>query len=171
MFSRFFKSHLLAILAFSLLSGCASTRPVSRSAPIDAQNEPPATKAPLKLEVPPPQEVASSPPAPESIQVLGGVKKPGNVPYRAGADLAFYVSEAGGSSTDSDTEKVQIIRGEAGKKKAQEFNLSKGSLPSVHSGDIVIVHPAKKTFLEKSYAVAASAAAILGTAALLILMV
>ncbi len=108
---------------------------------------------------------------PEPIQIIGGVKNPGHFPYREGANLSFYLSEAGAPTQDTETAKIQIIRGEPGRKKAQEFRLGNDQIPSLHSGDIVIVHPPKKTFLARSLTVAASAAAILGTAALVILLV
>jgi protein involved in polysaccharide export with SLBB domain len=125
-------------------------------------SENPASKEQLS-----PQSLSAEP-----IQILGGVKNPGAVPYQEGADLSFYLSKTGAAPSAEDDAKIQIIRGEPGKKKAQEFNLKDGSIPPLKSGDIVIVHPpAQKTFIEKTIAVAASAAAILGTAALLVLVV
>lgn len=164
---------VLMIAFVSVITSCASTGEISEHAPVIAQIEP-SSKTQLKNSENSATEQASEPqlaPA-EPIQILGGVKKPGTVPYREGANLSFYLSEAGASTAENDSAKIQIIRGEPGKKKAQEFNLSDGTIPPLRSGDIVIVHsPAKKTFIEKSIAVAASAAAILGTAALLILVV
>ncbi|MFL5814296.1 MAG: SLBB domain-containing protein [Bdellovibrionia bacterium] len=175
----FFRPYnLTPAIAFSMLSlsflmsGCASNRAISHNAPVIAQTEP-SSKKELKIAA----ETASTKPLspqktePEPIQILGGVKNPGNIPYREGADLTFYLSQAGAPDSDEDSAKVQIIRGKPGKKEAQVFDLHKGTLPSLQGGDIVIVHPQKKTFIEKSLAVAASAAAILGTTALLILVV
>jgi hypothetical protein len=155
-----------------LISGCASIRSISHNAPVIAQTEP-SSKKELKIPVETVSTETTSPrkAEPEPIQILGGVKNPGNIPYREGADLTFYLSQAGAPDSDEDSAKVQIIRGAPGKKEAQVFDLHKGALPSIQGGDIVIVHPPKKTFIEKSLAVAASAAAILGTAALLILVV
>lgn len=177
--SRFFNSHgstsvfVLAIALASLITGCASTKTISKHAPVVAQIEPSQKTKPEISENPAVKESSAPQAAPaEPIQILGGVKNPGLVPYQEGADLSFYLSKTGAESSADDDAKIQIIRGEPGKKKAQEFNLKDGSIPPLKSGDIVIVHPpTQKTFIEKTIAVAASAAAILGTAALLVLVV
>jgi hypothetical protein len=163
-------SATFSVLLF--LSGCAQTRPFVHNVPDSAQIEPSVKKEQknsgetLSSATPLQQQ-----PVPQPIQIIGGVKNPGNIAYREGADLSFYLSQAGAPDTNEESAKIQIIRGAPGKKEAQEFRLGQGNIPAIQSGDIVIVHAPKKTFIEKSFAVAASAAAILGTAALLILVV
>jgi hypothetical protein len=176
MFSRLYNFKLVitfSMLSLSfLMSGCASTRAISHTAPLIAQTEPSFKKnLEISAETTPVETLTSQKAEPEPIQILGGVKSPGNIPYREGADLTFYLSQAGAPDSNEDAAKIQIIRGAPGKKEAHVFDLSKDSPPPIQGGDIVIVHPPKKTFIEKSFAVAASAAAILGTAALLILVV
>lgn len=110
------------------------------------------------------------PPAP--IEILGGVKDPGRIPFQPGADLTFYLSKAGGTPSNALPEKIQIIRGDPGKKKAEEFQLVRAdSAPALKSGDIVIVHSRSPSLMEKAMTYAASAVAVVGAFALLLVMV
>lgn len=106
---------------------------VTKHEPEPAQATPVA-QAPNPVPNPPPE-----------IRVMGEVEKPGMIAFQKGADLAFYVSQAGGPSHDSKIRRVQIIRGKPGSRVASEYAVSGQGLkklPAVHDGDIVIVHTA-----------------------------
>lgn len=140
----------------------------------------PATPADSSLTTPAPgaatvlQEPA--PARPPEIRVLGEVEKPGAIPFQKGADLAFYVTRAGGPTRNSEIRKVQIIRGKPGSRVASEYAVggpNPHALPSVHDGDIVIVHTeADKAPAQASGSLPVKAAAtFLGTMALLIIAI
>jgi hypothetical protein len=169
------------LILISCLTGCATPRGIqhlpknsnkscsTQTQSINEWRSSQDEELPWDLDANMTQESSSS--ESETIRILGGVKKPGPLPFRKDADLAFYLTEAGATPPESQSGKVQIIRGKPGKKKAQEFVLGQGSTPHLQSGDIVIVHPAKSSLIEKSITIAASAMALIGTAALLILVV
>lgn len=125
-----------------------------------------------------PSVAAVSPaPAPDDhavVRVLGEVERPGVVPFRKGADLAFYLSKAGGPPPDGEIRKVQIIRGRPGRRTASEYSISvadPSKLPPVKDGDIVIFHADKDGAPTQRSFTAAAAATVLGTLALLIIAI
>lgn len=107
------------------------------------------------------------------VRVLGEVEKPGTVPFKKGANLAFYLSKAGGPPSDGEIRKVQIIRGRPGRRTAAEYSISvtdPARLPPVKDGDIVIFH-ADKDLPPSHGSLTAAAAAFVGTMALLIIAI
>jgi protein involved in polysaccharide export with SLBB domain len=107
---------------------------------------------------------------PGKIRVLGEIRNPGPQNYRAGEDIFYYFSEAGGPTKDSDLGRIEIVRGEPGREKTLEFELNniKG-MPPLKRGDIVIFHADKPGAVQKTLTIAGSIATIIGTIALLII--
>lgn len=104
------------------------------------------------------------------VQVLGELKRPGEFGHRAGADVYFYMAEAGGPTRDTDFDKVQIYRGLPGKRVMMEFELEDPTkVPAVRPGDILVFHSDKPTRFQKNVTTAANIASVITAIALLII--
>ncbi len=104
------------------------------------------------------------------VQLLGEVRRPGEFGFRQGKDIYFYLAEAGGPTRDSDFQKVEIYRGDAGKRTLVEFELDDPkNAPSVQPGDIIVVHADKLSPFQKFLNSAASFATVVSAIALLII--
>lgn len=104
------------------------------------------------------------------VQVLGELKRPGQFGYRPGADVYFYLAEAGGPTRDLDFFKIQIFRGPPGKRVMKEFDLEHPeTVPLVEAGDILVFQSDKPSPFQKGVGTAANIASILTAVALLIL--
>ncbi|MGZ3740886.1 MAG: polysaccharide biosynthesis/export family protein [Bdellovibrionota bacterium] len=104
------------------------------------------------------------------VQVLGELKRPGEFGHRAGADVYFYMAEAGGPTRDTDFDRVQIYRGIPGKRVMMEFKLEEPeTVPPVKPGDILVFQADKPTRFQKNVTTAANIASVLTAIALLII--
>jgi protein involved in polysaccharide export with SLBB domain len=104
------------------------------------------------------------------IQVLGELKKPGEFGHRPGADVYFYMAEAGGPTRDTDFDKVQIFRGPLGKRTMMEFALDEPEkVPAIQPGDILVFRSDNPSKFQKSMGAAANVAAVISAIALLVI--
>ncbi len=104
------------------------------------------------------------------VQVIGELKRPGEFAFRPGADVYFYLAEAGGPTRDLDFFKIQIFRGPPGKRVMTEFDLEHPEkVPLVQAGDILVFQSDKPSPFQKHVGTAANIASILTAIALLIL--
>ncbi len=104
------------------------------------------------------------------VQVLGELKRTGKVAFRPGADVYFYLVEAGGPTQNLDFAKVQIYRGAPGKRTMTEFDLEEPKkVPIVEPGDILVFQADRPTRFQKDMGTAANIASILTAIALLII--
>lgn len=104
------------------------------------------------------------------VQVLGEVKKSGEFGFRPGADVYFYLAEAGGPTRDLDFYKIQIFRGPPGNRTTMEFALDEPKeVPAIRAGDIIVFQADKPTRFQKNVGTAANIASIITAIALLIL--
>lgn len=104
------------------------------------------------------------------INLLGEVRKPGEITFRKGADIYYYLTQAEGPTKDSNLDKVEIIRAEGSARRSIAFDLSDPSqAPALKSGDIVIFHAEKVSTFQKGLTAATAIATIISTVALLIL--
>jgi protein involved in polysaccharide export with SLBB domain len=119
------------------------------------------------------ESMASDPNSMETgtaVQVLGELKKPGEFGHRPGADVYFYLAEAGGPTRDMDFDRVLIYRGAAGKRQVLEFPLDEpDKVPPVMPGDILVFRSDIPTKFQKTVTTAASIASIITAVALLII--
>ncbi|HEY8280653.1 MAG TPA: SLBB domain-containing protein [Bdellovibrionota bacterium] len=112
----------------------------------------------------------TGPEAGTQVQVLGELKRPGEFAHRPGADVYFYMSEAGGPTRDTDFFKVQIFRGLAGQKTMTEFELEDPkSAPEILPGDILVFQADKPTRFQKGVGTVANLASIITAIALVII--
>ncbi len=115
------------------------------------------------------EELGSGAPEKNSIKLLGEVKRPGDISYRAGADFMYYLTEAGGPTRDMDPNKIQIFHPE-GKGLVQEFSMDKKtSFPKISKGDTLIVFADRPSVLERFIQSGAGVASIISALALIIL--
>jgi protein involved in polysaccharide export with SLBB domain len=104
------------------------------------------------------------------VQVLGELKKPGEYGHRPGADVYFYMAEAGGPTRDTDFDKIQIYRGPLGKRVMMEFALDEpDKVPPIKSGDILVFRSDNPSKFQKSMGTAANIASVVTAIALLII--
>lgn len=104
-----------------------------------------------------------------SVRILGEVRKPGELTYRAGADFLYYFSEAGGPTAGTDSQKIQLFRAETGNRTFEEFSLDQknGIFPPIRKGDTLVIHAVHPSIFERNIQAASGIAAIVSAAALI----
>ena len=55
-------------------------------------------------------DIIQIPKAPQVVQVTGRVAKPGGVLYKSGANIKYYISEAGGTTWDARRSHTKVIK-------------------------------------------------------------
>ncbi len=106
----------------------------------------------------------------ENVQVQGDLRHPGEFPFRAGADVYFYMTAAGGPTNSTDFEKVDIFRGPPGKRSVVEFDLEEPeNVPLIRPGDILVFQGDKTSRTQKKLSIVTSIATIISTIALVII--
>lgn len=105
------------------------------------------------------------------IRIVGEIKKPGEVPYKPGADFTYYLAKAGGPTQFADLKNIQLIRGEGRDKKTYEFRFDDpNGIASIENGDFIFVPADRPGKTEKAVSTVGGAAAIVSAIALLIMV-
>lgn len=109
---------------------------------------------------------------PRYIQILGEVRTPGEYLYNENVDFLYYLSKAGGPSTQADLTKIWLIRGQGKDKETIDFDLEDvDDLPALRGGDIIIVNADRASPFEVTTRVGSSIAAILGSIISIVLII
>jgi protein involved in polysaccharide export with SLBB domain len=105
------------------------------------------------------------------VQIVGEVHNPGEFRYVKGADFYHYLVKAGGPTTASDLGHVELVRGTGRGKVIARFSFSSPrEIPTIQSGDLLVLMSDKPTPFEKAVPLAAGLVGILNTVLLLILL-
>ena len=77
----------------------------------------------------------------EYVHMLGEIETPGEYAMRGEAGFFFYLARAGGPTAQADLRKVEVVRVNGTQKQSTFVDLVEAkSLPTLESGDIVMVH-------------------------------
>jgi protein involved in polysaccharide export with SLBB domain len=118
-----------------------------------------------------PQELTDASPLDMAgkVEVLGEIRNPGELTFRRNADAYYYLMKSGGPTTQSDLDKVEVIRTDhdTGKRKSLG-TASLGDLKSVEDSDILIFHADRPSKFEKTVQIGAMLAGIVSVALLVI---
>jgi protein involved in polysaccharide export with SLBB domain len=91
------------------------------------------------------------------IHIMGAVRKPGEYPLKAGADIVDVITQADGFNEAADLRRIEVIRRSGGRQMAYEFswkNLHRAPAPM--EGDVVFVHADVSTRRERQISLTAS---------------
>lgn len=106
-----------------------------------------------------------------TIQLMGEVVRPGDIGYKAGADIYYYLKLAGGPTSGASLTGIRIVRGEANNRVIAELDsLEEGRQPLLLPGDLILVPNEKPSKFERQVATGSGLASIL-SAILLIFIV
>jgi protein involved in polysaccharide export with SLBB domain len=106
------------------------------------------------------------------VQVLGEVRNPGELTYRKEADVYYYLVKTGGPTSNSDLDKVEIVRADHDTGVRKQVSLSQlGEVKNVQGGDILIFHTQRPSSFEKTLAITSIITSILTTTVLAIIAI
>lgn len=103
-----------------------------------------------------------------TIQIMGEVLRPGNLAFKLGADIYYYLEVAGGPSAGANLSDIKIVRGPANNRVIASLDtLEEGQLPLFKPGDIILVPHDKPTKLERNISMSSGVATIISAIVLL----
>ncbi len=106
-----------------------------------------------------------------TIQLMGEIVRPGDISYKPGADIYYYLKLAGGPTAAASLTDIRIVRGQSNNRVIAELDsLEEGRQPLLLPGDLIIVASDKATKFERKVSTGAGLASIL-SAILLIFIV
>lgn len=91
-----------------------------------------------------------STPSSRKIQILGEVRNPGAVSYQRNADGYYYLIQRGGPTQTADLEEVSLLRRD--RKTQEHVEVERGDMRNIRDiqeADVILVHPARQTKLER----------------------
>lgn len=105
-----------------------------------------------------------------SIQVMGEVLRAGDLSFKPGADIYYYLHLAGGTAPGANMNEIRIVRGsENNRVIASLDSMEEGAKPLLQPGDIIIVPHDKPTKFERNVSTGAGFATIISAIVLLII--
>ncbi|MBC7419477.1 MAG: SLBB domain-containing protein [Bdellovibrio sp.] len=106
-----------------------------------------------------------------TIQVMGEIVRPGDLGYRAGADIYYYLQLAGGPTPGANLTDIRIVRGPTNNRVITQIDsLEEGKQPLLLPGDLILVPFEKPTKFERGVMVGSGFATILSAILLLFIV-
>lgn len=104
------------------------------------------------------------------VQILGEVRNPGEYAYRRDADFYYYLAKAGGPTNTADLDRIEVVRGPPGDRRATSFELKPRKVPPLSGGDLIIVHSDQQTKTERTITAVSGVTGILNMLLLTIIL-
>ncbi len=106
-----------------------------------------------------------------TVQIMGEVMRAGDLAYKSGADIYYYLHAAGGPGSGANLNEIKLVRGPESKRVIASLDtLEEGKLPIIKPGDIIVVPHDKPTKTERTFTMGANLATIISALILLIVI-
>ena len=104
------------------------------------------------------------------VDVMGEVRSPGEIRFKEGDDLLYYIKKAGGPTQYSDLDHIDIIRDVNHTQQKTTYSLSSlNPFPAIQSKDLILIYPRKPEAFSQTMQIVGGFAGILSSIAVLIL--